>query len=191
MCSLQWLRLLSSHTHRRVPSIEQPGFASSLKDEASSRVLQFCYGRRRTNDQRNRTILQAGALLHANRMCTHSTLVQIDSRYTNYDTFHFLLLPKVEQSYVAHGCGSDYRSATPDANPVWFRVDMDSDELRDSPNIGPKAKDIASQEERHHSQPLYRYIPKRHPTSEQRLRRNVCRDVWGGTRASGHGASWS
>ena len=61
-------------------------------------------------------------------------------------SFH-LAAPKIEQSYVADSCGSDYRSATSDADPVWFRADMESDEFRDSPDIGFKAKNTAAQEQ--------------------------------------------
>ena len=59
--------------------------------------------------------------------------------------------PKVEQSHVADSGGSDYRSATPDADSVWFRADMDSDEFRDPLDIGSKAKDTAPQEEHYRS----------------------------------------
>ena len=117
-----------------VSSIVQPGFAPSLKDEASSRSI-------------------------APREAPP---------------------PKIEQSHVADYCGSDYRSATPDADPVptspskrarmskasykpkiartcgqrpaclvnvSLRADMDAGEVRDSPDIGFKAKDTIAQKQ--------------------------------------------
>ena len=40
-------------------------------------------------------------------------------------------------------CDSDHKSATPDAEPVWFRADMDCDELPISSDIGFNAKNTA------------------------------------------------
>ena len=61
-------------------------------------------------------------------------------------SFH-LAAPKIEHNSAAENCGSDYRSAAPDAGPVWFRADMDGDEFGDSPDTGIKAKDRATQEQ--------------------------------------------
>ena len=58
-----------------------------------------------------------------------------------------LAAPRIDHSIVADSCGSDDRSATPDADPLWFRADMDSGEFRDSPEIGFSAKDTGDQEQ--------------------------------------------
>ena len=54
--------------------------------------------------------------------------------------------PKIEHSNVADNCGSDDRSAIPDAGPLWFRTDMDRGQFRESPEIGFKAEDTGDQE---------------------------------------------
>ena len=55
--------------------------------------------------------------------------------------------PKIEQSHVASSGGSDYKSATPEAGPVWFREDMVDGDVQDSSDIGFKAKDTVAQKQ--------------------------------------------
>ena len=58
-----------------------------------------------------------------------------------------LAAPKIEHSIVADICGGDDRSAPPDADPLWFRADMDSGEFQDPPEIGTKAEDTGDREQ--------------------------------------------
>ena len=59
-------------------------------------------------------------------------------------SFH-LAAPKIEHSTDIDCRGSDDRSATPTAGREWFRADMNDDEFRESPDIGFKSKDTATQ----------------------------------------------
>ena len=90
--------------------------------------------------------------LHGNSdIASHTTLkaycrdtMSSSSSFAASHSFH-LAAPKVEQRCLADSYGSDYRSATPDADPVWFRADMDGHEFRDSSDTGFKAKNTAAQ----------------------------------------------
>ena len=92
--------------------------------------------------------------LHGNSdIASHTTLkaycrdtMSSSSSFAASHSFH-LAAPEIEQNDLADNCGSDYRSATADADPVWFRADMDRDEFRDSSDTGFKAKDTVAQEQ--------------------------------------------
>ncbi|KAK0507411.1 hypothetical protein JMJ35_010449 [Cladonia borealis] len=102
------------------------------------------------------------------KACGHDTISSPPSSATSHNTH--LPAPNIEQIDVADtesaltdllkslekpqdqrvgrpSCGTDHRSATPDAEPVWFRADMDCDEFPDSSDIGFNAKNTAVQQQ--------------------------------------------
>ena len=102
------------------------------------------------------------------KACGHDTMCSPSSSATSHNTH--LPAPKIEQTDVADtesaltdllkslekpqdqragrpSCGSDHKSATPDAEPVWFRADMDCDGLPDTSDTGFNAKNTAVQEQ--------------------------------------------
>ena len=122
------------------------------KDTVSTR--QLLVNNQYTSDELAASSGPHAIYLHGNSdIVSHTTLkaycrdtMSPSSSSAASHSFHSAA-PEIEQSYVAGSCGSDSRSATLDAGPVWFRADMDSNEFRDSPDIGFKAKDTAAREQ--------------------------------------------
>ena len=102
------------------------------------------------------------------KACGHDTTSSPPSSATSHNIH--LSAPKIEQTEVADtesaltdllkslekpqdqqagrpSCGSDHKSAAPDAEPVWFRADMDCDDLPDTSDTGFNAKNTAVQEQ--------------------------------------------
>ena len=98
---------------------------------------------------------QQGIYIHGNSdIASHATLkaycenpLSSSSGSAASPSFR-LTSPKMKHSNVTDSCGSDDRSANPDAGPLWFRADMDSGECQDSPEIGSKANGMGDQEEK-------------------------------------------
>ena len=96
---------------------------------------------------------QHGIYIHGNSdIASHVTLKAycddpVSSPSSSAASHGFRLAPpKIEHSNVADNCGTDDRSAIPDAGALWFRADMDSGEFRESPEVRFKSEDTGDQE---------------------------------------------
>ena len=114
---------------------------------------QLLIDNRYTPDETAAPSGQHGIYIHGNSdIASHATLkayghepASSSSSSAASPSFR-LAAPKTEHSIVADICGGDDRSVPSDADPLWFRADMDSGELQDSPETVTQAQDTGDRE---------------------------------------------
>ena len=135
-----------------VKEIERHYLQDVFGDDAIS-TPQLLVDNQHTSDEIAAPSGQHGIYIHGNSdIASHVTLkaycddpASSPSSSAASPSFR-LAPPKIEHSNVADNCGSDDRSAIPDAGPLWFSADMDRAGFRESPELGFKAEDTGDQE---------------------------------------------